>query len=147
VTVQNGAQFAQLLLSAFDAMVDEVRVELERAGHAGLTVANERAMQAIDGGAVSAASVARATGVTRQAAAKTISTLESLGYVVRATDVDDARQKSLTITASGRRAVAVGAKAFDTIFDRWRAADPATSAAAIDALQRLISEARGVRQE
>jgi DNA-binding MarR family transcriptional regulator len=125
VTVQNGAQFAQLLLSAFDAMVNDVRVELERAGHAGLTVANERAMQAIDGGAVSAASVARATGVTRQAAAKTISTLESLGYVVRATDVDDARQKSLTITA----------------------ADPATSAAAIDALQRLISEARGVRQE
>jgi DNA-binding MarR family transcriptional regulator len=141
VTVDSGARFAQLLLAAFDAMVDEVRGELERAGHAGLTVANERAMQAIDNGAVSAASVARATGVTRQAAAKTISSLESLGYVVRAPDAEDARQKSLVITASGRRAVAVGAKAFDAIFDRWRSAGAAESTAAIAGLERLISEA------
>lgn len=142
MTIENGAQLAQLLLAAFDAMVSEVRVELERAGHGGLTVTNERAMQAIGGGAVSAASVARATGVTRQAAAKTISTLEALGYVVREADVDDARQKSLMITPAGRRAVAAGAEAFDAIFDRWRSRDAAASAAAIDGLERLASEAR-----
>jgi DNA-binding MarR family transcriptional regulator len=145
VTVQNGAQFAQLLLAAFDAMVEEVREELDRAGHAGLTVANERVMQAIDGGAVSAASLARAVGVTRQAAAKTISTLESLGYVTREADADDARQKSLVITPAGRRAVAVGAKAFDEIFDRWRSTEPRTSAATIDGLERLIAETRELR--
>ena len=54
-----------------------------RAGHAGLTVGNEFAMQAIDEGADNAAALARHLGVTRQAAAKTILTLEGLGYVAR----------------------------------------------------------------
>jgi DNA-binding MarR family transcriptional regulator len=120
VEIDDGAAFARLLLGAVDAMVGEVRDELIAAGHPGLTVANELAMQAVDGGVDSAADLARELGVTRQAAAKTIATLESLGYVERAADADDARRKRLTVSARGRDAVAIGAAAFDAAYRRWR---------------------------
>lgn len=140
MTTSQGAQLARLLLGAFEAMVDEVAAELARAGHPGLTVANEFAMQAIDAGAGSAAELARALGVTRQAAAKTIATLEGLGYVDRAPDAADARRKHLHVTERGREAVAVGARAFDDVHRRWRddvgAADAAATVAALGALAR-----------
>jgi DNA-binding MarR family transcriptional regulator len=137
--VSSGTQFAQLLMRAFEVMVAEVRVSLEEAGHPGLTVANELAMQAIDHGASSAASLARETGVSRQAAAKTISTLESLGYVTRDADPADARKKHLHVTPEGRAAIGVGAAAFDRIFVRWQQQDERGSHAAIVALQRLTA--------
>ncbi len=139
MAVNSGTEFARLLMAAFEVMVAEVRDDLENAGHPGLTVANELAMQAIDHGAASAASLARATGVTRQAAAKTISTLESLGYVTRDADPADARKKHLHVTAEGRAAVRVGAAAFDRIFARWQDRDRATSHVVITALEDLIT--------
>lgn len=138
--VESGTQFAQLLLRAFDGMVDEVRVDLERAGHAGLTVKNELAMQAIDNGANSAASLARATGTSRQAAAKVIAVLEELGYVTREGDSSDARKKNLTVTSSGHDAIRIGAATFDKIFDRWQRETGAASTQTIEALHRLIAD-------
>ncbi|WP_433796653.1 MarR family transcriptional regulator [Actinoplanes sp. CA-252034] len=133
-----GARFARLLLGAFDAMAAEVRAELTRAGHPGLTVANELAMQAIDAGADSASDLGRAIGVSRQAAAKTIASLEALGYVARAADAADGRRKQLAVTDLGREAVAVGAAAFDAIYERWKATQGAERVAtvvkALDAL-------------
>ncbi|MDF2830124.1 MULTISPECIES: MarR family winged helix-turn-helix transcriptional regulator [unclassified Curtobacterium] len=137
--VTSGTQFAQLLMRAFEVMVADVRASLEEAGHPGLTVTNELAMQAIDNGASSAASLARETGVSRQAAAKTINTLETLGYVTRDVDPADARKKSLRVTPAGRAAIAVGAAAFDRVFVRWERQDEAGARAAIAALQQLIA--------
>lgn len=137
--VSSGTQFAQLLMRAFEVVVDEVRVSLEDAGHPGLTVANELAMQAIDTGASGAASLARETGVSRQAAAKTISVLEALGYVTRDADPADARKKVLQVTAEGRSAIGVGAAAFERIFQRWQNEDLSGSRAAISALQRIVA--------
>lgn len=136
--VNSGAQFAQLLMRAFEVMVVEVRESLVAAGHPGLTVANEMAMQAIDSGASDAASLARETGVSRQAAAKTISALESLGYVTRNADPVDARRKALQVTAEGRGAISVGAAAFENFFQRWQNEDPSASREAIGALQRIV---------
>lgn len=136
--VSSGTQFAQLLIRAFDAMVDEVHEGLEASGHPGMTVVNERAMQAIDRGASNAASLARETGVSRQAAAKTISALEGLGYVTREADPTDARRKNLHVTQEGHSAIKVGAAGFDRIFTRWRNQNGAASQSAIAALQQLI---------
>jgi len=141
MAVHSGAQFAQLLTAAFDAMVEEVMVDLTNAGHPGLTVANERAMRAVDDGADSAADLARVIGVSRQAAAKTIDALEGLGYVTREPDVTDARRKSLTVTPRGRDAVATGAAAFDRIFRRWRRATGPASEDVVSALERLAGSA------
>lgn len=136
--VTSGTQFARLLLGAFEVMVAEVRVSLEEAGHPGLTVANELAMQAIDHGASNAASLARETGVSRQAAAKTISMLESLGYVIRDSDPADARKKHLRVTAEGRAAVDVGAAAFNRIYERWQRENGPDSRVAIAAIEELM---------
>lgn len=139
--VDSGTQFAQLLMRALEVMVDEVSVELEDAGHPGLTVANELAMHAIGNGATNAASLARATGVSRQAAAKTIGALEALGYVVREADAGDARKKNLTVTPRGHSAIGIGARAFDRIFIRWRQRTGAASGEAVRALEQLIAGA------
>ncbi|WP_460775800.1 MarR family winged helix-turn-helix transcriptional regulator [Microbacterium sp. GXF7504] len=139
-----GARFAQLLYRSFEAMVDGVRQDLAREGHAGLTVANEFAMQAIDAGAANAAELARALGVTRQAAAKTIAALESMGYVTRTADPDDARRKRLVVTDRGHAAIAIGAQGFDAIYREWRdAVGPARADAVIAALETLRE--RGMR--
>jgi DNA-binding MarR family transcriptional regulator len=143
--VSSGTEFARLLMGAFEVMVAEVRASLEDAGHPGLTVANELAMQAIDHGASSAASLARETGVSRQAAAKTITMLESLGYVTRDPDPADARKKHLHVTAEGRAAVRVGAAAFDRIFERWQQQNTPGSNAAIMALGELIALGQSAR--
>lgn len=138
----SGTQFAQLLMGAFETMVDEVRASLESAGHPGLTVANELAMQAIDAGASSAAHLARETGVSRQAAAKTISVLEDLGYVTREADPADARKKALQVTAEGRSAIGIGAAAFERIFRRWEEEDRPAARVTIAALQRITASDR-----
>jgi DNA-binding MarR family transcriptional regulator len=133
-----GAQFAMLLYSAFDAMASEVHTELARAGHPHLSVSNEFAMRAIDDGADSAADLARALGVTRQAAAKTIVSLEKLDYVGRISDDADARRKRLVVTDHGREAVAIGAHAFDAIYTRWReTAGENDAALVVNALRTL----------
>ncbi|ETA07796.1 MULTISPECIES: MarR family winged helix-turn-helix transcriptional regulator [Gordonia] len=142
--VSHGAQFARMLVETFDAMTREVTEKLTEAGHAGLTVSNELAMEAIEEGAGNAASLARHLGVSRQAAAKTISTLEGLGYVERAADTDDARRKSLQITAHGREAIAIGSAAFEQIRVRWEAAVGAHRAAETeDGLRALRDDVAG----
>ena len=115
------------------------------AGHPGLTVSNELAMEAIDDGAGNAASLARRLGVSRQAAAKTITALEGLGYVERAADADDARRKSLCITARGREAIAVGSAAFDRIRVRWEATLGADRVAETEDALRFLRD--GVPEE
>ena len=133
-----GARFAQLLYRSFDAMADAVHADLVRKGHGGLSVTHEFAMQAIDGGAADAAGLARALGVTRQAAAKTIAALEALGYVVRTPDPGDARRKRLVVTERGHDAIAIGARGFDSLYERWRAMVGGERAdAAIAALQEI----------
>lgn len=139
MATRSGTEFAQLLMQSFEAMVNEVRTSLQAAGHSGLTVANEMAMQAIDDGASSASSLGRATGVSRQAAAKTISTLETLGYVTRELNPGDGREKSLRVTPQGHGAISIGAAAFDQVFERWQRQTGESAQQAIAALEQLAA--------
>lgn len=136
----SGAGFARLVLDGFDSMVEEVRVELARAGHPDLTVANEFAIQAINDGAGSAADLARALGVSRQAAAKTINSLEGLGYVTRTSDDEDARRKHLAVTDHGYEAIAIGAAAFDNVYRRWRLSVGAGNAVMVEEALRTLTD-------
>lgn len=110
-----------LLFAGFNAMVDEVVAELELRGHPGVTASHEFALQAVDGGVQSASELGRSLGVSRQAAAKSIAALESLGYVERQSDAVDGRRKLLIVTARGRDMVRIGAELFDDLRDRWSA--------------------------
>lgn len=100
-------------------MVAEVVEDLATRGHPGVTATLEFALVAVNGGAIDASSLGRALGVSKQAAAKTIVTLEQLGYVRRESDSSDARRKRLVVTERGDEMTSLGAAAFDRLRDRW----------------------------
>ncbi len=114
-----GAQLAALLARVFDGMVAEVVAELERRGHPGVTATLEFALGAVEAGAADASALGRALGVSKQAAAKTITTLEELGYVRREQDPADARRRPLAVTARGAEMGAIGAAAFEELRRQW----------------------------
>ncbi|MEI5673248.1 MULTISPECIES: MarR family winged helix-turn-helix transcriptional regulator [unclassified Nocardioides] len=70
-------------------------------------------------GAQDASTLGRRLGVSKQAAAKTIATLEQMGYVHRESDPQDARRKVLAVTSRGRDMIAIGAARFDELCRRW----------------------------
>src|SRR5262245_34596842 len=96
-----GAELALLLLGGFEAMVDEVGAGLEQRGHPGVRPVHEFALSAIDAGAGSASELGRHLGVSKQAAAKTIASLQQMGYVEREGDPSDGRRQLLRVTDRG----------------------------------------------
>lgn len=133
----SGAELAQLLLAGFTTMVDEVITELERRGHPGVTATHEFALRAIDDGARSASDLGRRLGVSKQAAAKTITALELLGYLDRRPDPADARRKELRVTARGYDMTTTGGKLFDELRSRWSAT---IGARRLDVLEAQLAE-------
>ncbi len=133
-----GAQLALLLLDAFESMVEDVVAELARRGHPHVTASLEFALSAVAARADNAAALARALGVTRQAAAKSVATLEQLGYLERVDDPADARLKRLHVTARGEAMMAIGAARFDELRERWvHQLGPGRAEAVEDALGKL----------
>ncbi|WP_323747131.1 MarR family winged helix-turn-helix transcriptional regulator [Catenulispora pinisilvae] len=128
--VPRGSELPLLLLRGFRALIDDAQVEL--AELAELTEPAERAdsdpaaigaaatkvaaaepdfrllhgvvLDAIGEG-ITAAGLGRRLGVSKQAAAKTVTALEHAGYVERVPDPADARAKLVRITPLGRRAL------------------------------------------
>ncbi len=76
-------------------------------------------MRAIGAGADSASDLGRQLGVSKQAAAKTISVLEQRGYVAREPDPDDRRRRRLVLTEEGEALLSAGRRIFDTLRDDW----------------------------
>jgi DNA-binding MarR family transcriptional regulator len=143
-----GVRFALLLLGGFEAMVGDVTDELARRGHPGVTANLEFALLAVKEGAGSASALARALGVSRQAAAKSVATLEDLGYVERVDDPADARRKALRVTARGDEMTAIGAARFDHLRAQWAAALEPGAADVVDAaLARLQDLHRPTRDD
>jgi len=138
-----GARLALLLLGAFNAMVDEVVAELERRGHPGVRPGHEFALRAVDGGADTAAELGRRLAVTKQAAAKTITALQQLGYVQREANPEDKRRKRLRVTPRGHEMTAIGEAAFDDVRARWAAQ---IGDAPLQALEAHLEELVGHRR-
>lgn len=111
----SGAALALLLLDGFEAMTAEVVAELARRGHPGVTATHEFALLAVDAGASDASALGRRLGVSKQAAAKTITALEQLGYVERVADPADARRRPLRVTPRGYEMNAIGGAAFTSL--------------------------------
>jgi DNA-binding MarR family transcriptional regulator len=117
---RQGANLALLLLGGFRHMAGAAQAELSRRGYPGITAANELAMRAIAAGASSASELARAIGVSKQAAAKVISALEERGYVGRSDDPKDARRKLVTVTDRGTASMQEGEAILDDLRVEWR---------------------------
>ncbi|MBF4583756.1 winged helix-turn-helix transcriptional regulator [Curtobacterium sp. VKM Ac-2865] len=135
-----GARLASQLLKAFTAMSAEVTDDLADRGNPGATPALHFAMEAIEHGASDASALGRALGISRQAAAKTIRSLEDLGYVDRGIDEGDARRRPLRVTDRGRDWTALGAAAFERILERLEASEGAEHVAVLEQLLERIPE-------
>ena len=114
-----GWQLALLLLAGFRDLVDETHRCLAEQGHAGARPAHGFALQAIGDGATNA-EVATRLAVTKQAAAKTIASLEREGYVERSGDTADARRVIVRPTTRGVEFLNLSAAAFEQAVTAWR---------------------------
>lgn len=113
-----GFELPLLLLLGFRVLIDELHAELARQGHPELRPMHGFVMQAIGRG-TTAVELGRTLGVSKQAAGKTIETLERAGYVERAVDPADTRRKLVRLTSRGLDALRLSAHGFDVLRRRW----------------------------
>ena len=85
--------------------------------------------QAIGPDGTTAADLGRRLGVSKQAAGKTIDTLERLGYVERGADPVDARRKIVRLTDRGTDCLARSARIFDRLRADWAVRSAKTGSA------------------
>ena len=116
---RTGADLALLLLGGFRSLVDAAHLELARRGHKDVRPVHDFAIRAIASGADSASELGRRMSVSKQAAAKTIATLQERGYVARDVDPADARRKRLRVTERGFDMLREAEAIFDDLRDRW----------------------------
>jgi DNA-binding MarR family transcriptional regulator len=108
-----------LLMAAFRNLVDAVHAELAEHGFPGVRATHGFAMQAIGQGCTSV-ELGERLGVSKQAAAKTVAALETMGLVRRDPDERDGRQKLVVPTPAGRRMLSLSADAFRGQLAGWR---------------------------
>ncbi|MFF4620768.1 MarR family winged helix-turn-helix transcriptional regulator [Nonomuraea jabiensis] len=116
-----GFELPLRLLLAFRMLIDELHAELARQGHPDIRPTHGFVMQAIGPYGTTAVELGRTLGVSKQAAGKTIDTLERIGYVERTTDPHDTRRKIVRLTPYGIDALNRSARIFDTLRARWAA--------------------------
>jgi DNA-binding MarR family transcriptional regulator len=114
-----GFELPVRLLLGFRSIIDDLHAELARQGHPDARPMHGFVFQAIGPGGTTAAELGRRLGVSKQAAGKTIESLERLGYVRREPDGRDQRQKIVVLTDRGFDALAKSAAIFDQLRARW----------------------------
>jgi DNA-binding MarR family transcriptional regulator len=110
-----GWELPLLLAAAFRAIVDDLHDQLAEAGHPGARPIHGFALQAVGPEGVTVSELGRRLGVTKQAAAKTVASLETLGYVHRAVHPDDQRATLVKRAALGEEMLALSAEIFGRI--------------------------------
>lgn len=113
-----GFELPLRLLMGFRVIIDELNAELARQGHPHTRPMYGFVMQSIGNG-TTAVELGRTLGVSKQAAGKTIETLERLGYVERSVDPQDTRRKIVRLTPWGIDALTRSARIFDQLRQQW----------------------------
>jgi DNA-binding MarR family transcriptional regulator len=113
-----GYELPLLLIGAFRALVDQLHAELALRGHAAARPLHGFALQAVGDG-VTISELGRRLGVSKQAAAKTASGLERLGYLARTPDPADGRASRVQRTPRGDELLAISAELFEEARARW----------------------------
>ncbi|WP_234354488.1 MarR family winged helix-turn-helix transcriptional regulator [Streptomyces sp. NRRL WC-3618] len=114
-----GFELPLRLFLAFRVLIDDLHDELARQGHPDVRPMHGYVFQAIGPDGTTAADLGRRLGVSKQAAGKTIDTLERLGYVERGADPVDARRKIVRLTDRGTDCLARSARIFDRLRADW----------------------------
>ncbi|MFJ7420553.1 MarR family winged helix-turn-helix transcriptional regulator [Streptomyces uncialis] len=114
-----GFELPLRLFLAFRVLIDDLHRELAREGHPDVRPMHGYVFQAVGADGTTAADLGRRLGVSKQAAGKTIDTLERLGYLRRAADPRDARRKIVRLTDRGVDCLALSARIFDRLRTDW----------------------------
>ncbi|MDX6744591.1 MarR family winged helix-turn-helix transcriptional regulator [Actinocorallia sp. A-T 12471] len=107
------------LLLAFHTLIDALHTRIAERGHPDLRPMHGFVFQAVGPDGCSTAELGRRLGVTKQAAAKTVESLERIGYLTRFPDPSDARARIVHLTPRGRDALAASAEIFDALRAEW----------------------------
>ena len=138
---RSGANLALLLLGGFRVLADRANVELAARGYEDVRPVHDFALRAVLSGADSASELGRRMAVTKQAAAKTLATLEERHYVIREVDPADKRRMRIRVTDQGLAMLRTGEAIFDDLRAQWETdAGADTVAAAENALRRLVGD-------
>ncbi len=96
------------------------------------------------GGARRAADLAASAGVSRQAIAQVVATLQRDGYIERIADPGDHRAKLVCLTAKGRAALRLMRTSNQSLEDEWRGQIGADRLSALrDTLLDLLAASNG----
>jgi DNA-binding MarR family transcriptional regulator len=115
MSADRGWELPLLLASAFRAIVDDLHDQLAEAGHPGARPVHGFALQALGREGVTVSELGRRLGVSKQAAAKTVASLEALGYVHRVAHPRDQRAALVKRAARGDEMLALSARIFGRI--------------------------------
>jgi DNA-binding MarR family transcriptional regulator len=99
---------------------ERLRAEFAAQGMVGLRPVHALLLIPLLGGGRHAASLASELGVSRQAVAQVVATLERDGYVQRIADPGDARAKLVCLTPRGRAALRTMRSSALTVEETWR---------------------------
>lgn len=141
MSTQRGWELPLLLAGAFRAIIDDLHDQLADAGHPAARPIHGFALQAIGPDGVTVSELGRRLGVTKQAAAKTVASLETLGYVNRVTHPEDHRATLVTRAALGDEMLVLSAQIFGRIHTEIaKRLGPAEVEELETALNKIVSE-------
>jgi DNA-binding MarR family transcriptional regulator len=114
-----GFELPLRLLLGFRSIIDDLHAELARQGHPDTRPMHGFVFQAIGPAGITAAELGRRLGISKQAAGKTVDSLERLGYVRREPDSRDQRQKIVVLTERGFDMLDRSARIFEDVRAQW----------------------------
>jgi DNA-binding MarR family transcriptional regulator len=142
---RSGADLALLLLGGYRTLVDAAMADLAAGGYEDFRPVHDFTMRAVIAGAQTASDVGRRTGVSKQAAAKTLTVLREHGYVSSEPDPQDGRRKRLQVTPLGLEVLAHGEAAFERLRADWEHRLGAAELARVEASLATVVGDRAVR--
>jgi DNA-binding MarR family transcriptional regulator len=114
-----GFELPLLLAAAFRAVIDGLHERLAEQGHPDVRPIHGFALQAIGPDGATVSELGRRLAVSKQAAAKTATGLERLGYVARLDHPTDGRAVQLLRSRRGEELLSLSAQIFGQLRAGW----------------------------